>query len=87
MECSTTVLLNDMKLTVFFLFFFVLSPQVLIITLKHVLFNRKKRREPETEENGLKVEPAILSVEVLFRCASANHACMSPVSLSAFVCS
>ncbi|XP_050877487.1 probable pre-mRNA-splicing factor ATP-dependent RNA helicase DEAH9 isoform X2 [Lathyrus oleraceus] len=24
---------------------------------------RKKRREPETEENGLKVEPAILSVE------------------------
>lgn len=44
-------------------------------------FNRKKRRERENEEHGLKIEPAILSVEVLFT----THACMFPGSLGALV--
>lgn len=47
-------------------------------------FNRKKRREPENEEHGLKIEPAILSVEVLFlECTT--HACMFPRSLGGLV--
>lgn len=46
--------------------FLVLSIQILIVTYSTMcIVNRIKRREPENEEHGLKVEPAILSVEVL----------------------
>lgn len=69
-------LVTTIKIMSYFLcllWFFLSSNAMLIFTQKssHLLnnmwsINRKKRREPETEEHQLQVEPAILSVEVFF---------------------
>lgn len=76
MVCSTTILLNCMKLKVLFLVF---HPEYSDFNCHNLPFNRKKRREPENEANGLKVEPAILSVEVLF--LDVQHVLVCPLFL------